>query len=102
MLFHVTATHSPDDCPGYNREDMPQIIAAIENAENVAKELGVKIHFLVNGAPEHVVFLLLEADSPASIAMFANSFPLKQDFDVTAVVHEKDMVAMAKEMMGRG
>ena len=30
MLFHITATHTEDNCPGYNRELMPPMLDAIE------------------------------------------------------------------------
>ena len=102
MLFHVMATHTPEDCPGYNRELMPGVVAAVENAEAVAEELNVKIHFFVNGVPEHISFLLLEADNTAVIARFANSFPLRQDFKVTAVIHDRELAAMGRQMMEQG
>ena len=54
MLFHITATHTADNCPGYNRELMPALIEAIEKSDAVASELGIKVHFMVNAAPEHV------------------------------------------------
>ena len=102
MLFHVTATHTVDDCPGYNPGMFPELVPALENMRNVAKEHGVTIHWVVNAAPEHVTYMLVEADSPASLAFVTTTVPLKQDFKVTAVVREEDMVAMAKEMMSRG
>ena len=102
MFFHLTATHTPENCPGYNPELMPGVVTAVENAEAVAKELNVKIHFFVNGVPEHVSFLLLEADSPTMIARFANSFPIRQDFKVTAVVHDQELAAMGRQMMEQG
>ena len=39
MLFHITATHTTENCPGYHRERMPEVIAAMENLETLAKEL---------------------------------------------------------------
>ena len=101
MLFHVTLTHTPADCPGYSPEKMPPIIDFIENAEARAKELNVKVHFMVSGAPEHVSFALLEADSPGPVAMFVMGIPMRQDSKVTAVMHEKDMAATARELMAR-
>ncbi|MFQ5934482.1 MAG: DUF3303 family protein [Dehalococcoidia bacterium] len=102
MLFHVTATHTTENCPGYHREKMPAIVTALENLEATAKELAVKVHFLVNGAPEHVSFTLLEADSPASVAQFLATIPFEQDFKVTPVQHEEELLAMIKQMMAQG
>ena len=102
MLFHVTATHTTGNCPGYHREKMPAVVTALENLEATAKELGVKAHFLVSGAPEHVTFALLEADSPAAVTRFLTTIPFEQDFKVTAVQPEEELLAMAKQMMARG
>ena len=99
MLFHVTATHSADNCPGYNHEKMPALIEAIECSNARANELGIKVHFMVNAAPKHVIYALLEADDASKIAPWANSFPLKQEFDVNPVMAEADMAAMARLMM---
>ena len=54
MLFHITATHTVDHCPGYHPEMMPGIVEALENLENTARETNVTVHFMVNAAPEHV------------------------------------------------
>ena len=102
MLFHVTATHSVDNCPGYNQDKFPQLIEAASGMEQTAKDLGVKVHFVLNGLPEHVVFSLLEADSPAAVARLLVSAPIKQDFKMTAVVHDHEVIEMAKAMMAQG
>ena len=102
MLFNVTATHTMENCPGYNREKMPALVEALENLEATAKDLGVKVHQLLNGAPEHVSFLVLEADSSAAIAHLMTTIPFEQDFKVTAVVREQELVDMAKQMMAQG
>ena len=99
MLFHLTATHTADNCPGYNRERMPAVIEAIEASEARAKELGVKVHFMVNAAPKHIIYALLEAENVAGIALWANSFPINQDFDINPVQAEADLAAMARKMM---
>ena len=100
MLFHVTATHTEDNCPAYNMDLMPGVVQALENSEQVAGELGIKIHSMLSGVPEHVSFLVLETDNPGAIARFANSFPFKQDFKVTPVVPEQSLVELAKQLMG--
>ena len=101
MLFHLTATHSADDCPAYNRERMPAVIEAIEGSDARAKELGIKIHFVMNAAPKHVIYALLEAENVAGIALWVNSFPIKQDCDINPVQAEADLAALAREMMAR-
>ena len=46
MLFHVTLSHSVDNCPIYQKEMFPKLIVAVEALEGLAKELNVNIHFL--------------------------------------------------------
>jgi len=101
MLFHITATHSEENCPGYNPELMPGTIEAIEKSDEVAGGLGIKVHFLVNGAPEHVAYALVETDDSSRLAPWTGSFPLKQDFKITPVVREADLAAMGREFMER-
>ena len=99
MLFHVTATHTANNCPGYNRELMPPMLDAIEASGDLATELGIKVLFMVSAAPKHVSYILLETEDSTRIALWVNSFPYKQDFDINPVMHEEKMAAMAREMM---
>ena len=101
MLFHITATHTPDDCPGYNPEMMPGLVEAIEKSDSVASELGIKVHFLVNGAPEHVIYALVETEDSSRIALWTSSFPMKQDFKICPVRRDAELAAMAREFMER-
>jgi hypothetical protein len=55
---------------------MPEFLAAGPALQEKAKELNIKVLFNVNGAPEHVSFLLLEADDPYSVALFVTELPL--------------------------
>ena len=96
MLFHITLTHTADNCPGYNQQMIPDLIAAIDNLDNLSSQFGVKIHFMLDGLPEHVGYALLEAEDPSSVAFFISSIPMKQDFKMTAVEHSKDVAAKAK------
>ena len=54
MLFHVTLSHTVDNCPIYQKEMFPKLIVAAEGLEGLAKELNVKKHFLTASAPEHI------------------------------------------------
>lgn len=86
MLFHVTATHTPDDCPIFNADVRDTARQSAEQAASQAKELGVTIHVAVTGAPEHVVYFLLESDSFEPVATFlAQNSVFPQDFTITPV-----------------
>ena len=101
MLFHITATHTEDNCPGYNPELMPGMVEAIEKSDNVASELGIKVHFMVNAAPEHITYALVETEDSSRIAFWTTSFPMKQDFKISPVRREAELAAMAREFMAR-
>ncbi len=45
MLFHVTATHTVDDCPGYHHEKMPAILEGAENNYSLANFLLESLRF---------------------------------------------------------
>ncbi|MGH2448659.1 MAG: DUF3303 family protein [Chloroflexota bacterium] len=95
MLFHVTVTHSPDDCPIYDMDARQAAIEAAENAQQVAKQAGVTPHFIVSPAPEHIIYLLLEADRYESVGRFlVTLFPYPSEFAVSPVIHLKDVGAV--------
>jgi hypothetical protein len=102
MLFRVTMTHTPEDCPGYNFDKMPDVVAAGDNLESLARDLGITVHFLVNAAPDHRAFALIESDSLAAIVAYVHSMPFRQDFDVTPVQHMADVMAYAKRRIAHG
>ncbi len=90
--------HSVEDCPGYNPELMSKMGEVGPKMEQLAKELGVKVHFVVNAAPAHIAFALLETDDYSNIFKLLNSNPLPQDFEITPVVHQKDLMELIKKM----
>ncbi len=101
MLFHVTMTHTPEDCPAYNKEMMPDLIASVDKIDAVGKELNVKAHLLLWGAPEHVAYAILEADSPGAVTRYLNTIAIKQDFKVTPVQRLQEVMEMAKAMIAK-
>tara|TARA_Y100000758_G_C16066096_1_gene426295 strand:- start:439 stop:690 length:252 start_codon:yes stop_codon:yes gene_type:complete len=80
---------------------MPAVVEAIEASEVRAKELGIKVHFVVNASPKHVIYALLEAKTVAEISLWVNSFPVKQDCDINPVQSEADFAAMARDLIDR-
>jgi len=103
MLIHVTATHSEDNCPGYNMELIPAVLKGLEAREEIAKKHGVKLLGLWSAAPEHVFYLLLEANSAHDVDLFVTeAAPFKQAYKLTPVITGEELVKLAKEMMARG
>jgi muconolactone delta-isomerase len=101
MLFHVTMTHTADNCPAYHVEKMPALLAALDKLEEVGRETNVKAHALLWGAPDHVAFAVLEADSLGAIGRYLNSIPITQEFKITPVQNVSDVVEFGKAAMAR-
>ena len=68
MLFHITMTHTEDNCAIYHQEMMPGVLEAFENLEALGEELNVKLHYFTWCGPDHVAFVLLEADTLSAVS----------------------------------
>ncbi len=99
MLFLVTMTHTAESCPGYDPEKLEETIEAMEKSESVAKQLGMKIHFLVGDLLGHGTYALVETENPDALQRSFGQIPFPQDFVVTPVGHLKDMIKQFKEML---
>ena len=96
MLFHITMTHTEDNCAIYNSDMMPGVLEAFENLDALGKELNVKLHYLTWCGPNHVAFALLEADTLSAISRYVFSIPMPQKTSIVPVEHMDDVIAMAK------
>jgi len=96
MLFHVTMTHTEDNCAMYQREMMPGYLNALENLEALGNELNVKLHYFTLCGPDHVSFALLEADALSAVSKFVFSIPVPQKITIVPVDHLDNFVAMAR------
>ena len=99
MLFLITMTHTPESCPGNDPEKLEESIAALEKSESVAKELGMKIHFLLADLLGHTMYALVETDNADALQRSFGEIPFPQDFVVTPVGHLKDMIEQVKETL---
>ena len=96
MLFHVTMTHTVDNCAIYHREMLPGVLDAFENLEALGKKLNVKLHYNTMCGPAHVAFLLLEADDLSAISRYVFSIPMPAEINIVPVEHLHDTIAMAR------
>ncbi|MBI4234429.1 MAG: hypothetical protein HY686_08315 [Chloroflexi bacterium] len=102
MLFHVTATHTTENCPIYQpRDKAVEFLNAGDKIPQIARERKVTVHFFVSAAPEHVFWALLEADSLAAVQSLLAGIPLRQDFRITPVQHLQDTLDVAKAMLSQ-
>jgi len=96
MLFHVTMTHSADNCPAYHVERMAEVLASLENLEERGQKLNVKAHALLWAAPDHAAYAVLEADDLGAIGRYLNSIAITQEFKITPVQNVKDVIEFGK------
>jgi len=99
MLFHITMTHTAENCPASDPEKMREVTEAAEKYESMAKELGMKIHFLVGDVLGHNMYALVETENPDALQRSFGMIPFPQDFVVTPVGHLKDLIKKVKEML---
>ena len=84
----------------YNPELRAPAAAAMKNMEASAKQHNVKLRFSVSGAPDHVLYHLLEADSLDAVRTWLSVVPLKQDFRITPVESSIELSAWADREWG--
>ena len=96
MLFNITMTHTEDNCAIYHREMLPEVLEASENLEALGKELNIKLHYFTWCAPDHVAFVLLEADTLSAVSRYVFSIPMPQKINIVPVEHLDDTIDMAK------
>jgi muconolactone delta-isomerase len=99
MLFHVTMTHTPENCPGELPPDkQKKFFAQAEKMQKAAKKMNIDIHFMVGGVG-HTMYALIEADTFDAMNMFFSGMGFKQDYQVEPVGHVKDIMAAFKAEM---
>ena len=98
MLFHLTMTHSEENCPAYDSGTMAKLAELELKRDDLTKDIGIKVHYMVSAAPGHVFYALVETDSVTSIALFTNAFPSRQSFQVTPVISLADLIKAGESM----
>jgi hypothetical protein len=89
-------THTVDNCAVYNDEIRPAVLEAFENLDALGQELNVKLHYFTWCAPDHVAFVLLEADTLSAVNRYVFSIPMRQKITIVPVEHLPQTVAAAR------
>ena len=102
MLFLVQMRHDGAHCPGYHSELLPKWVEALERRDEVAAQLGVKLHGMYSAMPEHLEIAIVEADAATQVGMFITQLlPSEQsEIKLTPLTSAEDMVALARRMSG--
>jgi muconolactone delta-isomerase len=96
MLFHVTMTHTTDNCPAYwSAEEQKKFFADAEEMLEAAKEKNIDIKFLVSGVG-HTMYALVESDDFNSINSFFGGMPIRQDYEVEPVGDVQEVISAFK------
>lgn len=97
MLLHVTAVHSPDNCPAYHREKLSEVMSGLEKREELARQFNVRLHYMASAAPEHRFYALLECDTIPMVSRFLTEvLPLPHDFEISVVQSVDELVSTWK------
>lgn len=94
MLFHVTMTHAPEKCPGYDREMLQAFLENLKRGDGLSQEHGVKLLFFLSAAPVHEFYALIETNRAETIGRFLMDlipFP-PSEFKVTPVTTLEGLV----------
>ena len=101
MLFHITMTHTPENCPVYWPPDEQQkFFADAEKMQEVAKEMNINIHFMVAGVG-HTMYALIEADNFNAMNIFFSGMRFKQDYQIEPVGNIQDVITSFKAEMAK-
>ncbi len=79
MLFHVTQTHTPENCP--------KNVGGSKTLYNHNVE-GVKLRAIYGAFPQHVIYYIVEADSLEAIHKFLDPGWMRCTATVTPVSEE--------------
>ena len=87
---------------GYHSELLPKWVEALERRDEVAAQLGVKLHGMYSAMPEHLEIAIVEADTPTQVGMLVvQLLPSEQaEIQLTPLTSTEDMVALARRMTG--
>ena len=101
MLFHVTMTHAPENCPiELPPTEQKKFFSKAEKMQEVAKGMKINVHFMVAGVG-HVMYALVEADSFDALNIFFSGMGIKQDFQIEPVGRVQDITASFKAQLSK-
>ena len=101
MLFHVTMTHSTENCPAYLPPDkLKTFLGETDKMFDFARQRNINIQFMVTGVG-HVMYALIEADNFNALNSFFGNVPFKQDVQIEPVGNIKDTILAFKEELAK-
>ena len=101
MLFHVTMTHTPENCPAQLPPgEQKKFFAKAERMQKVAKGMNINVHFMLAGVG-HTMYALVEADNFDSLNMFFADMGIKQEYQIEPVGNVKDVIAAFKAELAK-
>jgi hypothetical protein len=101
MLFYITMTHTPENCPVcWPPGEQKKFFAEDERAQEVAKAMNITIHFMLAGMG-HTMYTLIESDNLNAINSFFGDMPFKQDYHVEPVGKIQDVIDAFKSELAK-
>jgi muconolactone delta-isomerase len=101
MLFHITMTHSPENCPAnLPPDEQKKFFIESEKMLDEAKQRNIDIKFMVAGVG-HTMYALMEADDFIALNSFLGGMPFEQDIYAEPVGLAQDIIAAFKEELAK-
>jgi hypothetical protein len=102
MLFHITSTHTEENCPGYDQERMPAVREAFARRDEIAQLHNVKLHWFLSTAPDHTFYTLVEAQQQTDVDLFIRTLlPFPHKNTVTPVITADELDELARRLAER-
>jgi len=96
MLFHITMTHTPENCPtSWSPEEQQQFFAKAEKMNEAAKEMNIDIRFMLAGIG-HTMYALIDASDFNAMNLFFSGIRLKQDYHIEPVGDIQEVMTSIK------
>ncbi|HET6318244.1 MAG TPA: FHA domain-containing protein [Chloroflexota bacterium] len=108
MLFHVTISHTKQDCPGHRPDDPLALVTPSEHLDALGEDLAVHSHYVLFGAacimwsePEHVAYALLEAPNvDAAVRYVRELTPAGWQVRTLPVFRLPDQLPLVRHVLG--
>ena len=88
MLFHITHTHTAENCSAHRPERQDNFRSVMQGAD----EMGVTLHGVYVDAPGHAVYMIAEADDALALARLLDPVLEYGHYEVRPVAGARELM----------
>jgi hypothetical protein len=82
MKFLITATHNYETCPVHNEDVRKSFVSVIKSAP----EHNIKVESVLTNAPDHVIYIIIEAEALTDINAMLDPILTHNHYDIEPVL----------------